>query len=162
MYTRQLEPTHRHAKNKHVRDIITHMQPLRHDTFSDGVLQGGNWERLDDSLGRLGLDNDDLAEHLTLAGLGGWLQAGLDHADTWDDELARALDLLGGDLSQSGQDLVALRLLQLSAVCQEIADLTLGDGLDNLLSLHCLHWGHGFKVACKRCLLNKMLLSKSL
>merc|ERR1719150_27103 len=143
MYTRQLEPTHRHAKNKHVRDIITHMQPLRHDTFSDGVLQGGNWERLDDSLGRLGLDNDDLA-------------------DTWDDELARALDLLGGDLSQSGQDLAALGLLQLSAVCQEIADLTLGDGLDNLLSLHCLHWGHGFKVACKRCLLNKMLLSKSL
>merc|ERR1712203_1244355 len=55
---------------------------------SDGSLQRGHCVCLDDCLGRLGLHHDDLAEHLPLACLGRRLHSCLDHAESWDGDLA--------------------------------------------------------------------------
>merc|ERR1712051_949121 len=59
---------------------------LQHGWCSDAGLQGRNWERLDNLIRGLGLDNGHLAEDLPLAGLGGGLHAGLDAAQAGDGE----------------------------------------------------------------------------
>merc|ERR1719491_2060736 len=55
---------------------------------SDALLQSCNAECLDHGRGRLCLHHHHLAENLPLASLGGWLLAGLQHAQAGDGELA--------------------------------------------------------------------------
>merc|ERR1719502_2102007 len=71
---------------------------------------------------------DLLAESNALSSLGCWLVPGLDHADTWNGELA-LLDLFAGQVGQSLQDLRHFRPLLLACLAQSICNGTLRHGL---------------------------------
>merc|ERR1719166_767707 len=88
----------------------------------------------------LGLDNDHLAEHLPLAGLGGGLLLGLDAAQAGDCEDARLLHFGSANLSEAGHELVGHGLLHLELRRKGIGNGTLGHGRDSLL-----HGGHDWK-----------------
>merc|ERR1719378_1916283 len=104
---------------------------------SDGLLEFSNCECFHDGLRRTRLDHDHLAEHLTLACLGGWLGAGDYPCDSWKDQFARLLHLRRNYLSQGVQYLSAFGLLQLRCSGKRISQLTLGQALGGL-SFHCL------------------------
>merc|ERR1711977_482914 len=86
---------------------------------SDALLQSRHWESLHDRASRLCLHKLHLAEDLPLAGLGGWLDPGLDPDEAWEGKEAGLLDLLRTNCSKARDDLA----------CNVLLDLKLGSML---------------------------------
>merc|ERR1719162_65118 len=119
-----------------------------YSTGSDHFLQSSHGEGLHDRLRWLRLDHHHLAENLSLPSLGCWLQAGLDHHDSRDGELA-LFHLLGGHFREALQDLLAIRLLHGALRLKGNTDLGLVDRCGALHRLHRLRlhrWRHFGKV----------------
>merc|ERR1719181_1632295 len=114
------------------------------DATSDALLQSRHWVRLYDCAGRLCLHHNDLAEDLPLASLGSRLLAGLDHAKSWESELASGFDLLGGNICKARNDLACHGLLELELFSNVFGDGSLGHSLCGHSLLHSLHrcWRH--------------------
>merc|ERR1712224_333829 len=93
---------------------------------SELVLEGFRRERLNDSLGRLRLHHDDFAEDLALPSFGRLLLAGLDHNNTWDDELAVLLGLLRCNVRESAQGRADDAPLHLAALRERRGEGALG------------------------------------
>merc|ERR1719162_1986794 len=113
---------------------------------SDHLLQSSHGEGLHHRLRWLRLDHHKLAENLSLPSLGCWLQAGLDHHDSRDGELA-LLNLLGGHFHKALQDLLAIRLLHGALCLQGSQEFGLANRRYALhrLRLHRLHRLHRWR-----------------
>ena len=120
---------------------------------SDLTLESRNRRCLHDSLCRLGLDHDFLAEHQLLACFCGWLLPGLDHAEPWKNELARLLHLLSSNLGQRVQDFAHVALLEFGGIGQSSQKASLGHGLLTLglhRTVHLLGLGRLHDLHCGR------------
>merc|ERR1719229_2110504 len=96
---------------------------------SDGSLQRGHCVCLDDCLGRLGLHHDDLAKHLPLARPGRRLHSRLDHAESWDGDLAGLLHLLVAMLARLSKTFDTADLFNSLASARACASWPLDIGL---------------------------------
>merc|ERR1719282_295304 len=100
--------------------------------------------RLDHGRSRLGLHHDHLPENLSLARLGRWLLAGLQHAQPRDGELTNALHLLCGDVCKALEHLLACSRFLLGRLGKCCGNARLAHGCGTLhCCLHC--GGHGFQ-----------------
>ena len=84
---------------------------------SDLTLESRNRRCLHDSLCRLGLHHDFLAEHQLLACFCGWLLPGLDHAEPWKNELLQASWKEQSARSKSCRNQMQLEPDQLPSLC---------------------------------------------
>merc|ERR1740120_594379 len=99
-----------------------HRSSSSHTEASNAGLQGLDWVCLHNLTRWLRLHHYHFSKDFPLSRFGGWLGAGLQHAQTWKRKLASFLHLLGGNTGKDIQCLRAHGLFELTARCQRFSN----------------------------------------